>query len=596
MKRLLDGVFDNPILVKHLRSRLRLGQALPWVALVVVFSACIAWAGHDGRFLNDRTAVVLLLGIQILSLAFGGSNQINTSLGGARETGILAFHRVSPLSPGVVALGFFLGAPIREYLMAAVTLPFAVFNAALSDLIEPRNGLIWLAQLELEMLLSIWTVHALAMLGCLTRKKPRGSIQGMVVTVLGLLVLGSSGSIGFFVGAQWLLDETLRLNFFGKMIPWLPWLLLYELPLLGFLGLAVARKMRAERAHAFTKRQSLACMATVTGLTLGGLWRIARVLPETYPSGPLTVADTIMLAAVYGLSLAAMILAVTITPGAGEYIRGVRRALREGQRRPSALSDAGSNRVALFALAALVLIGASAVVRVVGRPPIGMSQPSWMTPAPPIDKVLLSDAEWLESREAIMSRPILIGVLTVAYVGLAFQYFSLRTRTSGMVLTALFLFVAWLFPPMIAAFIGMGTTPNEKLALAILALSPLPGIALSTGLTETLKSGTIQFAALAPAITFTFLFKYLLVNTQRKLDRALREADKAPTPLAPHEAPGKWRRNPTWISRASEAPRYQGFRRRRGGRSSVRIQVSSRSGAIEVVEQGGSFDEWQERG
>ena len=47
-------------------------------------------------------------------------------MGKARESGILDFHRVSPMAPAAVVLGFFFGAPIREYLLFAATLPFSM--------------------------------------------------------------------------------------------------------------------------------------------------------------------------------------------------------------------------------------------------------------------------------------------------------------------------------------------------------------------------------------------------------------------------------------------------------------------------------------
>ena len=537
MRGLLDSVLDNPILVKHVRSRLRPGQAVPWAVIVLALSACIAWAGLVSNWFSSATAVILLLGLQVAILALVGSNQINASLGGARESGILAFHRVSPLPPSVVALGFFLGAPIREYAFTAIAVPFAVFAAYHIDEFSPRKGLLWVAQLEAALLLSTWVVHAAAMLGCLNRKKPRGSIQGTIVTIILLIFFGAYGSVGFYFGAQWLLNQDPRLNFFGRMIPWLAWLLIYELPALGFLGLAVARKMKAERAHSYTKPQALVCMATLAALVLGGLWGVARLLPEGgLPSEP-TPADAMMLTVVYVLAVAAIVLSVTITPGSGEYVKGVRRALREGRRRPGPWSDAGGNQIALFALAALVLIGASAVVNVVGRPPFDPEMHRrvriWANQEQPIPKALLSDKAWLESRQMLMSRPIVIAVLTVAYVGLANQYYSRRTRRSGMVLLVLFIFVAWIVPLLAGAIIGMSSTPSEALAVTILALSPLPGIALSSGLGESDSAGAIQLAALAPPITFAFVFKYLLVVAQRRIDRALRDQEKPPASRGP---------------------------------------------------------------
>jgi hypothetical protein len=531
MRALADIVLDNPILVKHLRSRLRPAQAVPWAAIVVVMSACIAWVGIDGRWFGVPMAVVFLLGLQIAILTIGGSNQLNVSLGGARESGILAFHRVSPVPPAAIALGFFLGAPIREYLLAAITIPFALYDAYHIDAFNPAKGLVWLAELEVAVLISTWVIHAVAMLGCLTRKKPRGSIQGAIITLLLMLFFGSYGSVGFYYGVQWLLEEQRRMNFFGWMIPWLAWILINELPVLGFLGLAAANKMRAERAHPYSKWQALACMATLSFLTLGGLWKAAQLLPESYPTEP-TSADAIMLGAVYSLAFTALVLAATITPGASEYIKGVRRALHEGGRRPSAWSDAGSNRVGVFILAGIVLVAATAVVQVVGRPPF--SQPGFNIPKE-LETAMQSDDAWLQSRQAKLSRPILIGVLTVAYFGLAYQYFSLRTRRAGATLMAVFLFVTWLGPLLAASVLGMGMTGDSKLALTVLALSPLTGVAMSSGLGDLPVADTVQLAALAPAVTFAFLFKYLLVVHQRKIDRALREPERGLAAAAPSE-------------------------------------------------------------
>jgi hypothetical protein len=527
--RWMDILLDNPILTKHVRSRLRPMQALPWAVIVFVLSACVAWAGAYMSWIGESGAVTILLGLQVITLVFGGSNQINASLGQARESGILDFHRVSPVPPAVVALGFFLGAPIREYILAAIALPFGVFCAYGVDAFNHWKGISWFAQIELAVLMTTWIFHALTVIGCLTRKKPRSSVRGVVIGVILVVFLGYAGSVGFYFGTQWLLEETRYLNFFGRLIPWLAWLVIYEVPALVFLGLAISRKMKADRTHAYTKRQALACMATLTALGLAGLWNIGRLMPPWGPFDP-TGADIIMVASVYVLSIAAMILVATITPDAGEYVKGVRRASHLGRRRPSPWSDAGSNRIALFAICAMLLAGTTAIVYVVGRPSAsGGPNPTDFAAIPNfVDHSKMADEAWLRSRQAFLSRPIVVGVLTVAYVGLALQYFSLRSRKSGLVLLTLFLFVAWLVPMLGGAIIGM-SGPNQERALAILSLSPLPGLALSSGLGKPPGSDTIQMFAMAPPITFAFIFNYLLVITQRKIDRQLREKEK-PTP------------------------------------------------------------------
>jgi hypothetical protein len=230
-----------------------------------------------------------------------------------------------------------------------------------------------------------------------------------------------------------------------------------------------------------------------------------------------------MLATVYLLSIAAIILAVTTTPDAGEYVKGLRRALREGKKRASPWSDGGSSRLALFLLCALLLGGTTTVVNVVGRPTMHDSftsgTPHYMS------SVLGSDEAWLTSRRALLSRPIAVGVLTAAYIGLAFQYFSLRTRSSGLTLLALLVFAAWLLPLIAGAIIALGPRAEET-ALVVVALSPILGIGLSTGLGQMPRADSVQLAAIAPPVTLAFLFNYLLVITQRKLDRLMHAQEK----------------------------------------------------------------------
>ena len=100
------------------------------VVVVLVLCMCIVWAGYENdAFLNGRAFEWLVMLQGIILIILGGS-QVSAAVGGARLSGILDFHRVSPLTPAELTLGFFFGAPIREYLQFACTLPFvAMFMA-----------------------------------------------------------------------------------------------------------------------------------------------------------------------------------------------------------------------------------------------------------------------------------------------------------------------------------------------------------------------------------------------------------------------------------------------------------------------------------
>jgi hypothetical protein len=72
--------------------------------------------------------------------------------------------------------------------------------------------------------------------------------------------------------------------------------------------------------------------------------------------------------------------------------------------------------------------------------------------------------------------------------------------------------------------------PDQDRALTLLALSPLTGIALSSGLGLLSGVDAIRLAALAPPIVFAFVFNSLLVMNQRKVDRLLHAKEKSPSP------------------------------------------------------------------
>jgi hypothetical protein len=122
MNRILLAM-DNPIVIKHYRSRLRQMPLLTSIAVVMILALSIVLLGYQYNGLRGGETFGALLILQSVILAVMGASQISASVGKARELGILDFHRVSPMPAYSLALGFFFGAPIREYLMFASTLP-----------------------------------------------------------------------------------------------------------------------------------------------------------------------------------------------------------------------------------------------------------------------------------------------------------------------------------------------------------------------------------------------------------------------------------------------------------------------------------------
>ena len=110
---------DNPIFIKHMRSRLRRQPLVSAIVITVVLCGCITWAGFQLDSFITGGAFGALFALQAVILAIMGSTQVGTSVSSARASGILDFHRVSPLSATELVLGFFFGAPIREYLFCS---------------------------------------------------------------------------------------------------------------------------------------------------------------------------------------------------------------------------------------------------------------------------------------------------------------------------------------------------------------------------------------------------------------------------------------------------------------------------------------------
>jgi hypothetical protein len=294
---ILRGWLDNPILVKHARSRLRPQAFFSTLAVVLVLCICIIYAGFTLHIFITGGAAGTLLALQALLLVIVGAGQVSGSVNGARASGILDFHRVSPLTPTELVLGFFFGAPIREYLLYAATLPALAVCMALG-LPSPRGAV----QIIIALFATAWTFQGVALLNALMSraKAPTGNIIGMIVFVIFMVYFG----IGMVMGGVYsinLVEGENRLSFYGVSLPWLPVVLLYQSPTLLFLFLAARRKMQSARLHPLSKPQAIVAMLICGVLVLGGIWR-----QDDY--------DIKQIVAVYLLAVPAILLITMVTP------------------------------------------------------------------------------------------------------------------------------------------------------------------------------------------------------------------------------------------------------------------------------------------
>ena len=194
---------DNPIFIKHVRSRLRKQPLAASAVVVTVLCMCVAWAGYQLDWFVTGRAFEWLVVLQGVILIVMGASQVSAAVGGSRASGILDFHRVSPLTPTELTLGFFFGAPVREYILFACTLPFAALFLAFG--VPSVHGFVELMVLLVAM---AWLFHGLALLNALIRKGQRSARGAVGVVVFFLLIFFYTVRMGRFIPSIALLTRT----------------------------------------------------------------------------------------------------------------------------------------------------------------------------------------------------------------------------------------------------------------------------------------------------------------------------------------------------------------------------------------------------
>jgi hypothetical protein len=475
---------DNPICVKHVRSRLRLQSTLSAVVVVQALCLCIAWAGFQLDTFANGTAYGFLLLLQIIIIVAIGGAQVAAAVGGSRNSGILDFHRVSPLSRDELTLGFFFGAPVREYVLLATTLPYSLLCVGFG--VPTAQGLV---QVMLALIAVTWLFHGMALLGALLAK-PRVGSRASIGLFVFLLIIVSWISTAFISRAGVMVDLDYELKFFGVTLPWLPVVLIYISSALFFIYLAARRRMGSDRIHPLSKIQGFAAVLTTSILCVGGIWQ-----QESY--------DVLEIVALYFLVGVSIFALVMITPTQAEYTKGLLRAKKQGLEHLTPWDDLSLNQLFLIGVCAILLVTGTVIWRAGIGAPLAL-------PA-----------------EAVNNYPmgIAMSVLVVAYFGLAMQFFALQFAARGKMYFGLFLFLAWVLPMIAGTIFMFASMPRDasKPGQIIYSLSPIAGIAMSAisgNGNEPSFTKWVQGAAITPSLFYTFIFNSLLTGARRRLHKS----------------------------------------------------------------------------
>jgi hypothetical protein len=551
MREFLD-LANNPLFVKHLRSRLRRSAILPGLVVIGFLCLCIIWANSQAKGPNNPQPTLgsqMFFWLQSIILVLIGGTQVASAVAQIKESGIIDFHRITPIPSSVQTIGIMLGAPIRELLLYAVTLPFALYMA-----IDGPIGATNFAKLVLVQLGGAMMYYSFSMIvGLAGSGKARGA-SGRFVAILGIFNLAAN----FFFAA----------GIYGPT-------LITSIPVYHEVFMADEDAQRAAQRQANMQQQQggnqgqfnpqqkggnqgqfnpqqkggnqgqfnpqqqqgqqqppplrkrevtffgapvplvvqslMFQISLLTFLFIGASRRIHSARQPLYTKpiallffstisvltlGSLWDSATLFLTlgSVYFLVVFSIMLTNSVTPPLGEVVKGMQRARKLSGMRVPLWSDLASNKfiVLLYGciLAATVSIG------------LGLA------PQPPIAGIL--DLRHVFSPWP----PLLVGVLTVLTYGFASQYFAIAFGNRARSFFALFLFAAWIVPIIVGI---IATLASDEFGY-ILGISPIIGISFAGMFgVPRLDEVTVKVVCVAPGAICAVLFFFLVLNEERKL-------------------------------------------------------------------------------
>ena len=208
----------NPLIVRGIRERLRFKNLISSGLFSLILCSTLYLAAFlDGMqtilpaevspsgekelisipINGAREAFTVLLILQGFYLMFLGTGRVASVTAEEKETGLLDYQRMTPMSPPAKILGYLFGLPAREYFMFFLTLPFLLHCAVVGEI--PLLNLLHLyAVFFSSVILYHLTAHVIGMVV----SKPRAASWVARISVLGLYIfLPVLGQVGRAVWA-----------------------------------------------------------------------------------------------------------------------------------------------------------------------------------------------------------------------------------------------------------------------------------------------------------------------------------------------------------------------------------------------------------
>ncbi len=370
----LLAIWANPIFIRFARSRLRLGSALPW-AVVILIGAAFAFSliyildtsngTSPAHAANDAFFPLYIL--QAFLLLFSGTGSVANGINRECADGMTQYMRLVPMKPSAKIAGYLCGLPVREWALAALTLPFSLFC-----LLRGTIGF--------DRALTLYGVLALIAIGyhlagCVVGtvvKNPRfasGTTRALILVLYFALPAFSNVGLTFFeyltlrpvvievfAGVEGMpifgnlfqqQSAVPEAQFFDRSFTRVQFTALVQLTLITTLFLILHRRWRDAESHLLGKGYAALLVGWIFLALLGNTIPAMAdpgFYPKMYPSHrpEVNVKNAFVLASLMGvgaLVLATCAIAV-VSPSADQYRAGLRRARKLGLRRIPLRADA----------------------------------------------------------------------------------------------------------------------------------------------------------------------------------------------------------------------------------------------------------------
>jgi len=396
-----------------------------------------------------------------------------------------------------MAVGFLLGAPIREISMFVVTLPFSIALAA-SEFSRtatfPGDG--YMTALGYSQLLGALAVIALLMYAVglllaltLPANQLRSAGAGVVLMFMVPHMLWIFPVISHFTLLPTILSalnvnprEVIAGDFLGLRLPPFAIGMLHQVPLFILLFIAIVRKMRHDLAYPYPRLIAVVFVLLVAALMLGDLNS-----PPLISSGPALAFGPISM--IYTLAFFCMILTSITTPPASDFTRGLRHARKLGERLVHPWSDYAANwpTVTLFAIILLAAVQlASLIVK--------------DAPGSPIITFLL---------------PAAIASCAIFTFGFLRQGFNLLYKKNSQTYFWLCIFLLWLTPILLRVVTTILEFDDDA-GILIGAISPITAIGTIAADTYTANPDLVVAVAVISALLQAILAGGLCLYAVRK--------------------------------------------------------------------------------